>query len=118
VRGAGLTAQVVAVCAIELLVARKFELGAASLGVESREGASAQLPFAAIDLLLRGLRQTQKTHSETVTERKVAIDRMILSGGLVRPASQSQMLGPMLRVEQHLEFLVGLVAASVRARGG
>jgi len=30
---------------------------------------------------------------------------------LVRPASQSQMLGRTLRIEEHVEFLVGLVAA-------
>lgn len=193
VRGTGLFAQVVAVRAIDLLVARKFELGPAALGVESRDGAAAQIPFAAIDLLLRGVRQIQRTQTEMVTQKKVAIDRMILSGGLintrmqettrtttetdadelvvvfagaeapwvlrerelvyqslgpalqpsrtanfrflarelrarapqatwderlVRPASQSQMLGPTLRGEEHVEFLIGLVAASVRARRG
>jgi hypothetical protein len=193
VRGAGVTAHVVAVRAIELLEARKFELGPTALGVENREGVAVQIPYAAIDLLLRGARQIQRTQTETVTQKNVAIDRMILSGGLintrtqettrtttqtdadelvvvfagaetpwvlrerelvyqslgpalqpsrtanfrfltgelrsrapqatwderlVRPANQSQMLGRMLRVEEHLEFLVGLVAASVRASGG
>lgn len=193
VRGAGLTAQVVAVRGIELLEARKFELDTSALAVESRDGVAARIPFTAIDLLLRGVRQIRRTQTETVSQKKVAIDRMILSGGLVntrmqettrtttqtdsdefvvvfagteapwvlrerelvyqslgpalqpsraanfrflagelraraaqaiwddrlmRPASQSQMLGRTLPVEEHLEFLVGLVAASVRARGG
>lgn len=193
VRGAGVTAHIAVVRAIDLLVARKFELGGDALGVESREGVAAEIPFAAIDLLLRGVHQIQRTQTETVSQKKVAVDRMILSGGLVntrmhettrtttqtdaddfvvvfagteapwilrerelvyqslgpalqpsraanfrylagelrarasqatwderlvRPAAQSQMLGRTLRVDEHLEFLIGLVAASVRARGG
>ncbi|HET6582195.1 MAG TPA: hypothetical protein VFG69_02085, partial [Nannocystaceae bacterium] len=73
----------------DMIVARRFELGAAALGVESREGTSVALPHADIDVLLRGTRQTQTKSTERVTERKIAIGRAILSGGLVNTRTET-----------------------------
>jgi hypothetical protein len=72
-----------------LVVARRFDLGATELGIETRDAQSVVLPYAAIDVILRGTRQTQSKQTETVTERKLAIGRSILSGGLVNTRTET-----------------------------
>lgn len=189
---AGVTSKVVAVRdpLPGLLVPRRFELGEHELGVEMRDGSHATLRYADIDVLLRGMRQTQSSSTTTTTERKLSIGSALLSGGLVntrkekvtrtstatdsdelvlvlagahavclrehelqyqslgaalqpsrtanfrhlvaelyrrcptalhderlmRRAAQSQLLGPMLSPDDHLELALRLVADSLRAR--
>jgi hypothetical protein len=72
-----------------LVVARRFELGATELTVETRDATTVSLPYAAVDVLLRGTRQTQSKQTEKVTERKLAIGRSILSGGLVNTRTET-----------------------------
>ena len=73
----------------DLVVARRFDLGATELGIETRDAQSLTVPYAAVDVLLRGTRQTQTKATETVTERKLAIGRSILSGGLVNTRTET-----------------------------
>lgn len=91
IRAAGLESAVVAVRdpLPDLVVARKFELGAAELTIESHESGRVALPYAAVDVLLRGTRQTQSKSTERVTEHKIAIGRAILSGGLVNTRKET-----------------------------
>ena len=62
---------------------RSFTLGGQSLAVESRRGQTAEVPYAEVDLMLRGVRIDERTETKTTEERKFSPGRALLSGGLL-----------------------------------
>ncbi len=67
------------------IVARTLGLGAGELVVIEGVGAQKRyvIPAAAIDLLQRGARISSETKTTKSTERKVALGRAVMTGGLV-----------------------------------
>jgi hypothetical protein len=90
VRAAAFTCSVIAVREPlpGLLVPRRFELADHELAIECRDGSSARLRYAEIEVLIRGMQQTQASLTATVTERKLDFGRAILSGGLVNTRTE------------------------------
>jgi hypothetical protein len=90
-RAAGFTTDVVGVRdpLPDLVVARRFDLGATALGIETRESLAIALPWTDIDVLLRGTRMTQTKYTETMKETKLSLGRTLLSGGLVNTRTET-----------------------------
>lgn len=72
-----------------LVEARRFDLAASALGIESRESPLIALTWSDIDVLVRGTRMTQTKYTETVRETKLSIGRTFLSGGLVNTRTET-----------------------------
>jgi len=64
-------------------IVRKFLFGESELGIEARTGDHVTMEYALIDRIIRGSRIAKNTETETVKDRKFAVGRAILSGGLV-----------------------------------
>jgi hypothetical protein len=67
----------------ERIIARRIELSAGAVSVTDAKGVDHRCPASAIDLLQRGVRVTASTENVTTSERKLAVGRAILSGGLM-----------------------------------
>ena len=63
---------------------RSFAIGAESLTVSRRDGASYEVPWAAIHLVVRGTGIDIETSVETVKGKKFSMGRAVVTGGLVR----------------------------------
>ena len=63
-------------------VVRRFELRDAALHLEAVDGASAEVPYGEIELLLPATRIAGTTETKTVSERQFSLGRTILSGGI------------------------------------
>lgn len=63
--------------------AHGFALGGDALELTDRQGRAVEIPYAAIDRLVRGTAVSQQRHTETTKERSLSVGRAILSGGLV-----------------------------------
>jgi hypothetical protein len=64
-------------------VVRRFALRKSTLSVETVEGDKLDIPFANIDLILRGITISRDTTSETVKNRSVSLGRAVLTGGMM-----------------------------------
>jgi hypothetical protein len=62
---------------------RSFAFGCEGVEVISRLGEALEIPFADVDLILRGTAINQQTELETVREKKFSLGRAVMSGGLV-----------------------------------
>jgi hypothetical protein len=71
------------------IVARRFEIGAAALVVEARESPAVALPYAEVELLVRGSRMTQAKYTETVRETKLSLGRTLATGGLLNTKTET-----------------------------
>ncbi len=67
-------------------IVRSFELTDAALVAVDRFGGTLEVPYAAIDLLLRGTRSLIETETRTRKGRKFSVARLVLSGGLLMTA--------------------------------
>lgn len=65
---------------------RRFELRDEVLVAQSTGGERLEVPYSAVELLLRGTRATASSQMETVEKRKFSALRTVLSGGLVTSA--------------------------------
>jgi hypothetical protein len=70
---------------------RNFQLGEQALAVTSRRGQSAEVPYSAVDLLLKGARYAQHVESRMVSERKFSPTRAILTSGLMLHKTQKKL---------------------------
>jgi hypothetical protein len=158
-RGAGFTCDVVAVRdpLPDLVVAKRFELHAATLDVEDAEGTRMMMLYDGVDVLVRGVHEVQVAGERQSGEFliafagsavcwlrehelffpslgkslqasrnanfRVVVDRLHASCSkarrddrLMRRAAQTQLLGPMLSPDDHLELAAMLLARSLRGR--
>lgn len=158
-RGAAFTCDVVPVREPlpDLVVAKRFELHAATLDVEDAEGTRMMMLYNGVDVLLRGVAEVQVAGETTSSEFviafagtavcwlrehelffpslgkslqasrnanfRVVVERLHASctkarrdDRLMRRAAQTQLLGPMLSPDDHLELAAMLLAKSLRGR--
>ena len=63
-------------------IVRRFEFGERSLGIESLERQSAEIPYREIDLLLPGTSIARNSETVTVSERKLSLGKTLMAGGI------------------------------------
>ena len=64
-------------------IVRRFGLSEHELHVEKENGDSLEISFQDVDLIIRGVRISRGTTSETVAERSLDLGRAVLSGGMM-----------------------------------
>ena len=73
---------------VRSFAARSFELRQEALAVQSLEGSHVVIPYAQVEVLVRGSELTQETQTSTSTTRKLDVGRAVLSGGLMMTRKQ------------------------------
>lgn len=66
----------------EALAVRRFELGAASIRIESNDGQAVEVPYTEIDILLPAKSSVTQSGMKTVTERKFSLGKTLVAGGI------------------------------------
>jgi hypothetical protein len=64
-------------------IVRRFGLGEHELHVEKEKGDNLKISFQDVDLILRGIRISHSTTTETVKDRSLDLGRAVLSGGMM-----------------------------------
>jgi hypothetical protein len=70
------------------MMVRSFELTDAGLSLTSRQEKTVLVAFTSIELLVRCMRHTKSTSTETVRERKLSIGKVLLTGGLAHSSTK------------------------------
>ncbi len=97
----------------ERLVARGFAFESAVFELLPRTGEPLRTPYGEIELLLRGVRVHQGTHTRTETKRKLDIGRALLTQGLmITKVEKHEVIS---RTENPEHFLLVYAASGVGA---
>ncbi|MBL8944124.1 MAG: hypothetical protein JNK45_13290 [Myxococcales bacterium] len=62
---------------------RRFEFGPTGLSLDTRDGRTAEVPYASVDAIVLACAIISTEHTEVVRERKFSPGRSLLTGGLI-----------------------------------
>jgi hypothetical protein len=72
----------------ERMLVRSVELTDVALRLTTRQATTIVVDLGSIELFVRSMRQSESTRTETVRERKIALGKALLTGGLVTRSTE------------------------------